>query len=453
MVGEVEQLTPRDALMYWLSQRMPTDQFLLFGFDASTTEPESLQKLLIRRAEQIADLQVRLRHVPLGVDYPYWVAREISADQFVDHALSDTTWPGLLNALGDLLSEQLDVRVSPWRVHIFREITGAPRCDGSMATIAVLQVSHALADGRRSTDIARRLFDSNDLAGPSAPDQRNVPGIALAARGLIRFPVLVAGTFVRGFAAYRAAKKLAILTASGEIPPENPGQQLTSLDVPPGDGRVVRMIVVSADELRAPGITVTVAVLTAVASALPRYLALPQQSLGAEVTMASRRESDARNNFRNVGIDLHTDEPDLGVRARKIREALEQRSVRAEHPLMSAQAEVNRGLPAPMVRYEVAQWPLFDIPPTVIGNTVVSSVNRGTDDLRLAGGQVTFTAGFPALSPSMSLTHGVHGIGDALTISILSSPDVMPDIDRYEALLRDALGEVIAANGRASSTV
>ncbi|NMN97599.1 wax ester/triacylglycerol synthase domain-containing protein [Antrihabitans stalactiti] len=439
--------------MYWLSQRIPTDQFLLFGFDTDATEPDSLQELLIRRAERITDLQVRLRDVPLGVDYPYWVARKVGADQFVDHVLSDTTWPGLVAALGELLTEQLDVRVSPWRVHIFRGITGAPRCDGSTALIAVLQLSHALADGRRSTDIARRLFDSNELASPSTPDQRNVPGIALTVRGIIRLPVLVAGTFVRGFAAYRAAKKLASLTASGEIPPENPGQQLTSLDVPPGDRRVVRMIVVSADELRAPNSTVTVAVLTAIASALPRYLALTQQRLGAEVTMASRRESEARNNFRNVGIDLHTDEPDLRVRARKIRDALEQRSIRTEHPLMSAQAEVNRGLPAPMVRYEVEHWPLFDTPPSVIGNTVVSSVNRGADDLRLAGGQVTFTAGFPALSPSMSLTHGVHGIGDALTISILTSPDVMPDIDRYEALLREALGEVIEANGRAASTV
>ena len=452
-MGEVEQLTPRDALMYWLSQRIPTDQFLLFGFEASDAEPESLQELLIRRAGQIADLQVRLRDVPLGVDYPYWVPRDVGADQFVDHVLSDTTWPGFRAALGELLTERLDVHVSPWRVHSFRGITGAPRCGDSTALIVVLQLSHALADGRRATDIARRLFDSTELARSSTPDRPNLPDLVLTARGLVRLPALLAGTFVRGFAAYRAAKQLASLAASGGIPPENPGQQLTSLDVPPGDRRVVRMIVVSPNQLRAPGVTVTVAVLTAISSALPRYLALPPQRLGAEVTMAARGQSKSRNNFRNVGVDLFPDEPDLVVRARKIRDAMETRSIRAEHPLMEAQTEVNRGLPAPMVRYDVAHWPLFDTPPTVIGNTVVSSVNRGADDLRLAGGQVRFTAGFPALSPSMSLTHGVHGIGDALTISITSSPDVMPDIDRYETLLREALDEVIEANGSAASTV
>jgi hypothetical protein len=448
----VERLTPRDALMYWLSERTPTDQFLLFGFADVDADLESLQQLIIRRAERIPDLQVRLREVPFGLDYPYWVHRDVGADQFVDHVLSDTTWPGFCAALGELLTERLDVHVSPWRAHIFRGITGAPRCGDAPAVIAVLQLSHALADGRGATDIARLLFDSTDLPRSSGPVRQEIPGIALAARGLLRLPVLVAVTFVRGFAAYRAANELADLAATGGIPPESTGQQLTSVNVPPGKRRVVRMIVVSSDRLRAPGVTVTVAVLTAISSALPRYLALTPQRFGAEVTMANRRSTQARNNFRNVGIELYPDEPDLTARARKIRAALEQRSIRAEHPLMAAQAEVNRGLPAPMLRYEVAHYPMDATPPTVIGNTVVSSVNRGADDLRFAGGEVKFTAGFPALSSSMSLTHGVHGIGDALTISITSSPDVMPDIDRYERLLRDALDEVSEANGRAAST-
>ncbi|MGW9264217.1 WS/DGAT domain-containing protein, partial [Gordonia terrae] len=76
----------------------------------------------------------------------------------------------------------------------------------------------------------------------------------------------------------------------------------------------------------------------------------------------------------------------------------------------------------------------------VTGVSVVSSVNRGAADLHLDGGEILFTTGFPALSPAQGLTHGVHGIGDRIAISVTTSPDVMDDVDRYVELLARAVG-------------
>ena len=73
------------------------------------------------------------------------------------------------------------------------------------------------------------------------------------------------------------------------------------------------------------------------------------------------------------------------------------------------------------------------------GNTVVSSVNRGPADLNFGGARVVLTSGYPALSPMMGLTHGVHGIGDAIAISVHASASALPDIDAYLALLDAAL--------------
>jgi hypothetical protein len=70
---------------------------------------------------------------------------------------------------------------------------------------------------------------------------------------------------------------------------------------------------------------------------------------------------------------------------------------------------------------------------------VVSSVNRGPADLSFGGCPVVLTAGYPALSPMMSLTHGVHGIGDVLAISVHADP-VNIDVDDYLQRLRSALG-------------
>lgn len=48
------------------------------------------------------------------------------------------------------------------------------------------------------------------------------------------------------------------------------------------------------------------------------------------------------------------------------------------------------------------------------------------------------TAGFPALSPNMGLTHGVHGIGETVAIGVHADPDVV-DVDAYAERLACAL--------------
>jgi hypothetical protein len=77
--------------------------------------------------------------------------------------------------------------------------------------------------------------------------------------------------------------------------------------------------------------------------------------------------------------------------------------------------------------------------PTVTGNTVVSSVNRGPADLTFGGRPVVLTAGYPALSPMMGLAHGVHGIGDTIAISVHAAETAVADIDDYLDRLSSAL--------------
>jgi hypothetical protein len=75
------------------------------------------------------------------------------------------------------------------------------------------------------------------------------------------------------------------------------------------------------------------------------------------------------------------------------------------------------------------------VPKSVIGNTVVSSVNRGAADLSFGGSPVVFTTGFPALSPAMGVTHAVHGIGDTVAISVHAAESAIADIDNYLDIL------------------
>jgi WS/DGAT C-terminal domain len=92
-----------------------------------------------------------------------------------------------------------------------------------------------------------------------------------------------------------------------------------------------------------------------------------------------------------------------------------------------------------LFRWGVAQFDVEIRSDIVTGNTVVSSVNRGAADLRFGDCPVMLTAGYPALSPMMGLTHGVHGIGDTVAISVHTAESVMPDVDEYVDRLDSAL--------------
>ncbi|WP_308221258.1 hypothetical protein [Nocardia sputi] len=513
-------MAPQDATMYWLSKRTHNDLFLLYCFADRGRSTEELRAVVAERSARIPDLRVRLRELPSDVDYPSWTRCESGSEQFVEHELAERNWSHLLDVLGDLLGTGVDAAVHPWRLHVFRGIVGAPGQEGEPALVVVLQMSHALADGRRASAIARALFSaSGDLAaqhgsraasvapdgvraageddaaaaggsiggrrtsshpswwkpptqrlsalladrrgvgsavgaplrmiGSAVPASASAAGVlADSALGVLRTPVRLAVTAVRGYEAFRARQRLDHLTEAGEVPPPGTGYPPSVLNRAAAEAALrheARVLVFPAEDLRVPGRTVTVVALTAVSLALARYLAdrgEPVERLGAQVPMALPELTYPRNNYRSLGVDLFIDEPDLRVRADKIAAALVDRRVRARHPLLSAQDRVTSTIPAPILRRDLERYPVDTVPDSISGHTVVSSVDRGPADLAFGGGAVRFTAGFPALGSVMHLTHGVHGLGDTVTISLHSDPAVLPDLDAYAAHLRAALLEV-----------
>ncbi|MEV0342964.1 wax ester/triacylglycerol synthase domain-containing protein [Nocardia sp. NPDC050713] len=501
-------MAPQDATMFWLSARTRNDLFLLYSFADTGVSTETLRTAVAARSARIPDLRVRLRETPGDLGYPSWVPCEYSASQFIEHPLPRADWAAVQAALGDLLATGVDATSHPWKLHVFRGVAGAPMraSDDELATVVVLQMSHALADGMRAAAVARELFSGEDMVGgagrPSASGAASGgqatgravdngagsraraaegfaaelgagrgadraadgdlfgiiaesfarlrdSGIAGAAWGAARLPAGMVRTAVRGFRAYRAQTELAELTAAGTVPQPGPGFAPSAVNKIGAAGIIdhrARMIVCDAEELRVQGWTITVVVLTAVSVALAEYLAAqgePVSRLGAQVPMALSGESVSRNHYRSLGVELCTDEPDLRLRADRIAAALAERRLRAQHPLLSAQDRVTAVTPARILRRDVDRYPVDSVPDSIAGHTVVSSVYRGPADLTFGGGPVRCTGGFPALGAVMHLTHGVHGLGDTVTVSIHADAAVV-DVDSYAGLLRTALREVAA---------
>ncbi|MEN3219773.1 DUF1298 domain-containing protein [Mycolicibacterium porcinum] len=409
-----------DAQNWWMSAKLPNDQFLLYGFDGVADDVGAAVAEIRQRARRCPDLAVSVRD-DCRLTYPGWAPRAVGDDQFIryDGALG---WNDCLDVVAGLADQQLDATVSPWRLHVFACVRGIPGATAATGTVAVLQVSHALADGTRASALAAWLFGRPGEIVPVQPQR-----FAAA-----RLPW-------RAVRASRTHRELVRDTESGAVPPQAPSRPVMHSNAEPAGDRWVRTIVRRRTEI--PGPTVTIGVLAAISSALAEHLrdyGDDTADLGAEVPMAKPGVRLAHNHFGNVGIGLY---PELVIPERITRIAADfaDRRRRAAHPALIASSRAFAATPAPLLRWGVAQFDPTVRAPMVTGNTVVSSVNRGAADLRFGTAGVVVTAGYPSLSLMMGLTHGVHGIGDIVAVSVHAAESAVGDIDAYLTRLDAAL--------------
>ncbi len=406
------RLAAVDAQTYWMSAKIPNDQFLLYVFDEGSTDVDRALREIQGRAQVCPELKLRIVD-DRGLVFPVWALREVGPDQFVVHDPADRTWVRCLAVVTALAEDQLDPRVMSWRLHVFPAIEGVPGAH-HRGTVAVLQICHALGDGVRASALAGYLFGR---AG-------TVPAVGVRRH-------TAAGFARRAFSAGRAHRGLVRDTATGLVPAQALSLPVLRTNARPSGPRHVRMVI--CERGRLPGPTITVGVLAAVSAALSghlRELGDDPALLGAEVPMAKSGPRLAHNHFGNVGVGLHPD-MENGLRAHRIAADLHERRRRATHPAMRADNMAVAAIPAPVLRWGVAQFDPDVRSPTVTGNTVVSSVNRGAKDLRFGAARVLLTAGFPSLSPMMGLTHGVHGIGDTIAVSVHAAESAIGDVDAY----------------------
>ncbi|OBI73017.1 WS/DGAT domain-containing protein [Mycobacterium sp. E740] len=413
------RLAAVDAQTYWMSAKVPSDQFLLYGFAGPVADIPAAVAQIGARARDSTELRLRVRdRNPLT--YPRWVVGDVSESQFVMHA-AGTNWSQCLAVVAGLGADQLDARIMSWRLHIFPAVHELPGT--GLGTVVVVQVAHALGDGVRSSALAAWLLGR----------EARVPPVAS------RRPLLGAALPWRGYRAARAQRQLLRDTAAGLVVPQADLCPALRSNCRPDGVRNVRTLLRRRAELPDP--TVTVGVLAAVSTALSahlRELGDDASHLRAEVPMAKAGVRQANNHFGNVGVGLH---PDLAhdARVQQIAHELAQRRRRAAHPAFAASDRASGAVPAALIRWGVAHFDATTRSATVTGNTVVSSVNRGPADVHFGGTPVVLTAGYPGLSPMMGLTHGVHGIGDTIAISVHAAESAIGDIDAYVERLAAAL--------------
>ena len=404
------RMTAVDAQFYWMSAKVPSDEFMLYAFDGEPTDFECAVDEIRNRAQNCHALTLRVEDgSPLT--YPRWVSTVIEQDQVLLHHLDDASWGGCLNAVARLVDDQLDIRRASWRMHLFARVHGIPGNTGP-ATVAVMQFAHALSDGPRALAMAAWLF------GRATP----VPEVPPSS-GFLPW---------RGIVAAQAHRKQVRDTRAGLLPPPIGAQPALSTNARPTGARSVRTLLRHRSQLKGP--TATVATLAAVSGALSGHLGEDVASMVAEVTMAKPGVPHAHNHFANVTVGLYPELSQL-ARLRRIAADLANARRRSEHPAVLAADRAFAAVPAPLLRWGVSLFDPDVRPSQVSGNTVVSSIYRVPTDLRLGDAPVALTAVYPGLSPAMGLTHGVWGVGDMVTVSVHAAESAIGDIDDYVARL------------------
>lgn len=403
------RVAPADA-WYLFAEDLYTDQFLVYGFAGSPPSVEQAVAEVIERARRCSELRLRVEYPRLGLGFPEWIPGDVEADQIIVHNDGPLDWPAFLQATGQLIEQhQLDTRQAMWRLHVFTGVHGVPGGPRRPSTMVTVQISHALADGMRSSALAGVLFGRSE----GLPAITDLP---------LQFP------FSRTLEAIRERRQLGRDIAAGLVPaPPVPVSALSTNRKATGTP-VLRTFVRHRHQL--PGKSATIGALIAISEALSGYLREHDEdpsTLTALVPMANPGVAHARNHSGPEFIRLHSEVTSRAERARLLAAEFADHRSRRQHSAYTSNELALANLPGPLLRWVQSRT----LPLTVMGHTVVSSVNRGADDLRFGGCPVIMTAGYPFLTPNIGLTHGVHGIGDVVGISVNTTTSVIADIEGY----------------------
>jgi len=464
------KLEPRDAAWVYLEQaNTPSLSIAMYVFDTSTDPrgvmtPDEVRAFVAERVQAVDVFTRRLRRVPLDLDHPSWVAdHEFDIDNHLEVVdARGGGWGEFRRIASEFVGGRLDLQRPPWEMRVVTRLTDI---DGVADAAAVLlKFHHSVGDGAVTLEMTRRLFsaqvDRQPATGPQTPvGPRSVMQALPTVSRQLR-------AFVQGLRDVSAAgKEVKAAVDSGEVRVPPRMRPATRFNGSVGPARTFDAASFLLDDVRAiraaaGDVTINDVALTLVAGALRDYLREvgeePEESLGAKVPMSIRSlgHLESANQLTVLQVDLHTDISDPLERLRAIHTstaAERDRKQRAEVLRSETLVDVTPGFVVRAINWIASRLPSSSSSVPYF-NVVTTNVARGGVDLWLRDAQAVSTYGAAALTARQGLTHAIHSLGNTLTISVLTTPNMMNDPERYVALIHAQFDSLAAAVGASTST-
>ena len=422
---------------------------------------------LLSRLHQMPPMRRRVVPVPFALNHPVWVTmRRVDVDHHVRHQRvpGAGTMRDLERLVGEIASTPLDRAHPLWELHYCEGLDG-----GRVAIVG--KIDHALADGGAANHLLAHMTDfrSADPLPPPVdpvPDLDHVPSRRTLVRdalvdGVRQVPTLpplllrtlrAATSVVRHRRTSTTSVPLPVVH-SPQVPwtaPLTARRSFATVTLPLPDLKRVRT--------KHEGVTLNDLVLAVVSGALRRWLAengqVPRVSLtagvpvGVEEAGAAPRLGGNRvsNMFTTLATDVDDPEERLQVIARTTSEAKEVLKRWGPRMMLDWTQFAPPGPFAAVVRaysrLRAASW--HPSPFSVI----VSNVPGPRERVTIGAARVAELYSVGPLVDGIGLNVTVWSYVDRMAFSLLSCPDLLPDVDRLASFLPDALAELDREHGR-----
>jgi WS/DGAT/MGAT family acyltransferase len=466
----MEQLSPQDAqFLYMESERNLTHVTSIATFDPGTVPGGKTVRFrdiidhVQSRLSALPMLKRRLVHVPLELDYPYWVDDEyFDLESHISHGRlpHPGDWRQFCIHMARYHSRPLDMNRPLWEMYVVEgldNVDGLPKGSYAIAT----KIHHAAVDGASLMRFFASMADIDNKGTPVLPveaveiPQSPRPSLRdmarRAASNNLRSPVRIADALLRSTPGlYRAAQDAlgGRRQAKSDVP-------LTRFNGTVSPHKMFYAADVELDSLKAlrplvPGCTINDVVLAICSGALRKYLQhhreLPGESLVAWVPINARPggagDSDAPgNNISAMTTPVHTDVADAVERLRRIHQSTTASKEAKSGLSARLMTDITRHVPA-ATQVLASRLVLSTGVAARVCNLFVSNVPGPQVQFYMNGARQVGSYGMAPLSDGMGLFIATPSYNGKLSFNVTSTREILPDVEFFMDCIRDALAEL-----------
>ena len=446
-------------------------------YDPSTSgdQPVRFKQILSyfkNRLHKTPALRNRYVQVPIGLDYPYWIADpDFDIEFHVRHIALPTPgdWRQLCIQMARIHSRPLDMSRPPWEIYIIEgldNIDGMPKGCYAM----VVKIHHALIDGQGGAMLMAAMHDlspgAKDVEAPQPWIVDRVPtAVELLARASIN-------SYNNMWKRSKVVAKYSLPLLKGTLRKALTGKGCGLGNVPKtrfnkkvSPHRVFEAVDFDLNAIKRAtkainGLKVNDIVVSIVSGALRRYLIhkgeLPSTSMNAMVPVSVRNKKENLNSFNQISFLFPTIYTDIADPLERLH-AIHIANARAKnnHESMGSMElmDATQLLPntvSNLAARAISKYNLLShINP--LFNTVITNVAGPQIPLYQSGSKLMRFYGTGICWDSVGLFHIIFSYNGNLTISATCCRDMMPDPAFYARCLRESFNDLTKAIEKAAA--
>jgi diacylglycerol O-acyltransferase len=455
----MDQLSPQDAqFLYLESPDNLTHLTSVSIFDQSTVpggEVVRFKDILAHvegRLHMSPLFKRRLVHVPLELDFPYWVDDEhFDLEYHIRHGRlpEPGDWRQFCIHVARYHSRPLDMNRPLWEMYV---IEGLDNVDwlpkGSYALVT--KIHHAAVDGKAIMDFFGALADIDNKGTPAVPlnlarlRRSPKPGIVdmavRAAWHTLRSPIGLTDAVMRSVpSVYHVAQR--VLAAQKSDKQDVPDTRFNHVVSPRKmfGARAFRLDDFKTIRTTVPGSTINDVVLTVCGGALRRYLRqhgeLPDGSLIAWVPINARTSSKAEahspgNNVTSMTVPIYTDVGNDVDRLGCIYEATQLSKEAKAGVSARLMTDLSQHVPA-ATQVLAGRLVLRAGMAARTCNLFISNIPGPQLPLYMNGAQQVGAYGLAPLVNGMGLFIATPSYNGEITFNVTSTREIMPDVEFF----------------------